>query len=512
MDRWANPDWLKKHVILGPPVGKLPFKDKSFDIVYTAEVLVHVRPQDIEIILSELVRIARWQVLHIERNLNVNVVENEHDGCWNHDLPALYQRMGFDCQILPCGYSVHTPYRVVLDAQHSHYAWSPAMTGLWRRMEKDLLAGQMEINCIRQDLEFRIGQEIQQRNQIEQNLHAIEDAQGQEKYRATSMESEFHRILTASESQREELQGRLGHSEAQRVGLEEHIQRIEASYANEQERAETLARKLHDSDARQAAAIGQLEESQAQCDNLAVQLKQLQRKNEQLRIELETAQIEQATTVEALRQKTVSLAGIKSQKQSLDQQLGEDAELLMMERKHCGEIYTQLLSTEAQLRDLKKELACKDRELETTQDLARTLEHKLVETEKVMKETRDSSEAQIRTVQQQLQQAQETAAAEIAALERQQRANLAELKQAEQQLQATRLKYEKRASNPHAELLHEQSSAHIDDGGTPATSSQAALTQQIAKLRSDQFVQADAMAQQKAVTRVFLDTILSELR
>ncbi len=46
--RWAEQAWIDAHVIVGKSTGPLPYPDRSFDIVYTAEVLVHVRPEDVE--------------------------------------------------------------------------------------------------------------------------------------------------------------------------------------------------------------------------------------------------------------------------------------------------------------------------------------------------------------------------------------------------------------------------------------------------------------------------------
>ncbi len=66
MQAWAEPDWLESHVRTGAAVGRLPYADGAFDVVFTAEVLVHVRPEHLASILAELVRVARWQVVHFE--------------------------------------------------------------------------------------------------------------------------------------------------------------------------------------------------------------------------------------------------------------------------------------------------------------------------------------------------------------------------------------------------------------------------------------------------------------
>src|ERR1019366_7103470 len=94
MHHWAAPEWVSEHVRLGPPVGRLPFADGEFDIVFTCEVLIHTRPEDIDPVLMELVRVCRGKILHIEPEPDVDLTTNQHNGCWGHDLVAAYQRLG----------------------------------------------------------------------------------------------------------------------------------------------------------------------------------------------------------------------------------------------------------------------------------------------------------------------------------------------------------------------------------------------------------------------------------
>lgn len=51
---------------------KLPFKDKSFDVVFTHGVLMHVPSADVNQALSELSRVARKSVCIIEQNYGGN--------------------------------------------------------------------------------------------------------------------------------------------------------------------------------------------------------------------------------------------------------------------------------------------------------------------------------------------------------------------------------------------------------------------------------------------------------
>ena len=138
MLRWTGPDWIKEHVTVGMPTGRLPFEDGSFDLVYTSEVLVHVRPEDLEGILSELLRVSRGQVLHIEPSDAAQICRVAHDGCWKHDLVAAYERMGRKAEALPGGYRLQSPTRVAIDPAAVVYTWPAHMLEMYRAFERDM--------------------------------------------------------------------------------------------------------------------------------------------------------------------------------------------------------------------------------------------------------------------------------------------------------------------------------------------------------------------------------------
>lgn len=85
-------------VRLVEPTGRLPLADRLFDIVFSAEVLVHVRPEDLDDRLAELVRVCRGSLLHLEPPADYALVAEEHDGCWYHDLVAAYARIGLQAR------------------------------------------------------------------------------------------------------------------------------------------------------------------------------------------------------------------------------------------------------------------------------------------------------------------------------------------------------------------------------------------------------------------------------
>lgn len=143
--RWTGPGWVDEHVAIGAPLGPLPYERGTFDIVFTSEVLVHVRPEDLGTILSELLRVCRGHILHLETAEHYEIVSGEHSGCWKHDLVAAYARLERQCEILPSGFVAHAPYRVVVGKEPPRYTWPPLMLAQFRDMETDIERGFREL-------------------------------------------------------------------------------------------------------------------------------------------------------------------------------------------------------------------------------------------------------------------------------------------------------------------------------------------------------------------------------
>lgn len=168
--RWTTQDWLDGHVSIGLPTGPLPFADGEFDVVYTAEVLLHSRPEDIETILRELVRVCRGHILHLETSPDYQLIRDEHDGCWTHDLVAAYARLGHRLERLEAGYVAHTPFRLALGTQGPQPAWPAAVLAVMRRAESDLCAG---INEFRQAAQEAVENASAAQSQIAQTGERI---------------------------------------------------------------------------------------------------------------------------------------------------------------------------------------------------------------------------------------------------------------------------------------------------------------------------------------------------
>jgi SAM-dependent methyltransferase len=139
--QWASREWRTTHVIAGSPTGTLPYEDKSFEIVFSCEALLHTRPDDLHHRLRELVRVCRGHILHLEVPPSWSGYSPSCHGCWGHDFMAAYKDLGYECEVLPSGFTRQVPYRVCLQPESLRWTWNPAMLSIYQRLEADLEQG-----------------------------------------------------------------------------------------------------------------------------------------------------------------------------------------------------------------------------------------------------------------------------------------------------------------------------------------------------------------------------------
>lgn len=120
---WAGPEWIFEHTRLIQPTGAIPFDDKFFDLSYTAEVLIHVRPEDLESRLKELIRVSRRAILHLEPPEDYILYAEAHDGCWHHDLQAAYAHLGI--KTVTAGRPIDAQALVIADLGHGELDFIP---------------------------------------------------------------------------------------------------------------------------------------------------------------------------------------------------------------------------------------------------------------------------------------------------------------------------------------------------------------------------------------------------
>jgi len=140
MRGWAPPGWVEERIRIGQPLGPLPYGSGEFDVVFTVSVLIHNRPEHLDQVLRELVRVCRGHLLMIE---NVPVAEaglssSEHDGCWLHPLERHFARLGLTCERLPDCFVEHGVYRVRIDPAARVADLHPATVENLRRMQEQM--------------------------------------------------------------------------------------------------------------------------------------------------------------------------------------------------------------------------------------------------------------------------------------------------------------------------------------------------------------------------------------
>ncbi len=252
--RWTSQQWIDEYITIGEPTGDLPFDDDSFDLAFTSEVLVHVRPEDVVGRLREMMRVATRQVLHLEPSEHFQVAPDTHFGCWKHDLVAIYASIGVECHSLPSGFSSQSPFRVVLSGASDVQGWCPVTLGLMRRMEHDIERGRgkrFSTGKTQGQQEEKETAEAEQQELVRTHIRQ----QRANKKRSDELQARVEELLTelgVYKSALEQAQSEADQFRTQRDSIRSRIKNLEASDAklaeasaaiNELERIQTELRE-----------------------------------------------------------------------------------------------------------------------------------------------------------------------------------------------------------------------------------------------------------------------------
>lgn len=274
--RWTGPAWLDEHVRIGTPTGRLPYDDDAFDLAYSSEVLVHVRPEHLDGVLSEMHRVAGGHVLHFEPAEHVAVCREAHHGCWRHDLPAAYERLGLRCETMGSGFRVQAPFRVTPEGVRT-WVWPGWKLELWRRLDRDLDAGVAELRAARDAAAARAGT-VEAGARTAAAIAAAARHEAAAAQRRAELDAHAARALAADQERRAaaaaehaaSLTDALRRAEARRADAQRHAEaqhyeadRLRAVLESEQTRhageAAFLRSQAQDATARHAAAVDMVE-------------------------------------------------------------------------------------------------------------------------------------------------------------------------------------------------------------------------------------------------------------
>lgn len=74
---------------------QLPLASNSFDLVLSAEVLLHIPPDRVGAVAREMLRVSRRHVVHVDWYEDY-LVGHQTGWCWAHDYPALWDDLGVE--------------------------------------------------------------------------------------------------------------------------------------------------------------------------------------------------------------------------------------------------------------------------------------------------------------------------------------------------------------------------------------------------------------------------------
>lgn len=304
---WADAEWRAEHLRIGDPIGRLPYPDNAFDVVLTVSVLIHVRPEDLPQVLSELHRVARWHVIHVENNRVAETVRNSdvHEGCWEHDLSTAWATLpDAKLEVFPEVFEAEDVYRVQLDPKRplpkpntplasQLVALDRAVSGELRRLQAvELREGRRRAGLEAQveDLQGRVEDLREAVKSLEaQNLEGTERAREAEAGRTAAVDQAQHAALKLEEAltrtreaearhdaavaAQSEAQLRAREAEVREAELRERAKGAEVSkeQALQRARAETAERAR--SDRRAVSLEGDLRENQREFNWVLSQLR-----------------------------------------------------------------------------------------------------------------------------------------------------------------------------------------------------------------------------------------------
>ena len=243
---WAGQTWFEQHIKLIKPTGTLPYGDGIFDITFTAEVLIHTRPEDVKGRLQEILRISKKGIFHSEPDLDVELYKDAHHGCWNHDYVKAYEELGFKCNVLPKFFENQSFYIVNLDgsieagllkdkiiAEKSRQVESlfEGIASMLKKLQTLLARSVEETNLTRQTLENLSGKMEQlhdsfnKRSELaDANFESIKDSSNKKFHVVdTKLESiEKHYANLFYENQEKSLRIRMLHEQIEAMKIDRH--------------------------------------------------------------------------------------------------------------------------------------------------------------------------------------------------------------------------------------------------------------------------------------------------
>jgi SAM-dependent methyltransferase len=115
--KWAEAEWVAQYIKVGEPNSSLPYPDQYFDAVFTTSVLIHIPPEDVVGVIKELIRVAKYQIIHQEPAPDYEVFQEAKEGWWHHDLMEIYRSINQSCEVLEPSGEIQRIYKVLINSK-----------------------------------------------------------------------------------------------------------------------------------------------------------------------------------------------------------------------------------------------------------------------------------------------------------------------------------------------------------------------------------------------------------
>mmetsp|Transcript_23949 Transcript_23949/g.28969 ORF Transcript_23949/g.28969 Transcript_23949/m.28969 type:complete len:329 (-) Transcript_23949:386-1372(-) len=138
------PDMLQKGYVEPGILTNLPYEDNAFDLVYSADVLEHIHPEEVDAVVKELVRVTRRH-LFLSISLKGHTKATGNDDAEAHRHTMLRPKTWWDAKFAQYGAVVNREMHWAMQEKDSHYTREDMRDCRWEGSETE--GGKYEV-CI----------------------------------------------------------------------------------------------------------------------------------------------------------------------------------------------------------------------------------------------------------------------------------------------------------------------------------------------------------------------------
>ncbi|WP_429037055.1 class I SAM-dependent methyltransferase [Bradyrhizobium elkanii] len=166
---WSrDADWSGRHVYrVDGREPHIPRPDRSIGVVLTNEALLHTPPDVLGGVLTELVRLARDFIIHIEPIIGEPLEHDDHFGCYAHDYAAFYRSRGLQVTVFPNSIGQQSIVLVEIGEKKVDYDLLRSHIDYYSSINQEVQSAYDERNA----LQIRLNEMEAQASQVDSSAH-----------------------------------------------------------------------------------------------------------------------------------------------------------------------------------------------------------------------------------------------------------------------------------------------------------------------------------------------------